>query len=640
VSAFAESTRDAHGAPAPDVAQDAALLPLRLSVDRGALSIELTRPHAVGGLTVETLEVLLDGAPFPVDLSRGVKQFRHRRGVLRRLSVRLDQELVGKYLLGAASEVLGEPAIGLRVLPAPLGETTTADGPRADNDARAPTLGMLGISIFGARRALAFDLVLAPGAPPSFIVDGARGVFLEHPALATVLRLLERGLGASPLGFVRKGRAVELSGLVRALLSEIFPGLGFRTPRVAGHVLHRALFDRDGLSLLISADDDPCPVGARALRLVGLAAFTERADDRLAQLDLDGARTELLEVLERVPGHSEVLMNLAEIDAASPLRSESALAFLEEARRSPGDLGSRLGLTARQALSGGLRQELSVEALEQALELEADGTIAALCHCAIAAHASDRAVALAHLDRAVSRAPSHPQPRWLRLEHNLERGLASQGLVDAQQLEALAPAGLARAEVARRVGRLLLTHGQLKEAATWLRRALVSSPDDPTILVDLASTLEGLGEGLRAAELYQMGLARADGRATDLADGGAQGPAESAAFDAARLALARLLASETGDLSLAIGQLRRIGSRSKQALVARELEIAWARKLGDVAALRSAALRLIHGLELGWIVSERAPELLDDVGATLRELGQDDLADHAATHAVRLRKQQ
>jgi len=602
------------------------VLPLRLSVDRGALSIELTRPHALPGLIVEALDVHLEGVAFPVDLSRGVKQFRNRRGSLRRLLVRLDLDALGRRLLAAAHDVLGEPALGVRVQPAPLtdapGAAATDAGVRADNDATAPALGVIGVAVFGAERALAFDLVLAPGSPPSFIVDAARGFGLQKPALALVLTLLDRALRESPLEVVQKGRSLELGGLARALLAEIFPSLGFRAPRVGGHVVHRAVFGPEGISLLIVGDEDSSPVGARAVRLAGLATFTRAADECLAGLDFDGARSEFLQVLERVPNHPEVLLNLAEIDAASPLRAESALAFLEEAVQP--ELASRPALIACRALAESLRHDLALEALEQVVARETDGTIAALAHCAIAARRTDPGAVLVELDRAVSRAPLHPAPRWRRLERTLGDGTLPKALVDAQALEAASPAGAERARVLGRLGRTFASFGLASEAVAWLRRALAITPDDAGVLLDLAGTLERLGEGLRAAELYQAALIRAEE---------AEAPS-SLDLDAARLALARLLARETRDPALALGYLRRVGSRAKDALAARELEIELARKVGDTAALRSAALRLIQALELGWIVSDRTDAILAEVSVALRGLGQDDLADHAARVAA------
>lgn len=629
MSVRAEPTRDPRGGSvpgSPQAALEPSLLPLRLSVDRGALSIELTRPYPLAGLVVEALEVLLDGVEFPIDLSRGVKQFRHRRGTLRKLVVRLDLEGLGQHFSGVGADVLGEPLVGVRARAVPLTDgPPSADAPGADNDARTPALGLIAVSVFGATRALAFDLVLAPGGPPSFIIDGARGIELEQPALATALALVDRSLALASFGLSRRGRVVELTGLAHALLAEIFPSLGFRAPRLAGYVVHRAVFGPEGLSLSISAADEACPAGARAVRLAGLAAFTQKADDLLAAYDLDAARTELLDVLERVPGHADVLVNLAEIDAATDHRSESALAFLDEARPSSDALGSRPLLIAHRALGRGLRRDLAVEALEQACEREVDGTVAALGHCTIAAYAPERAPS--ELDRAVSRAPAHPAPRWMRFERNLEDGQLQKALVDAQQLESLAAPGLPRALVAAGIGRQLVKSGHPSEALAWLRRALVSSPDDARVLVDLAATLEALGQGLRAAEVYQAALARAEA-------GG--GGAPELDLDRVRWALARLLASETGDLPLALGLLRKVGSRAPVALDARALEISLARELGDVAALRSAALRLIQAIELGWITSARAREQLLEVEGTLRRLGQDDLAEHLARSAASL----
>ena len=57
-------------------------VPLRLAVSRGALGLETYAPLELGPLSVERLDLALPNLKFPVDLSGGVKLFRHRRGRL------------------------------------------------------------------------------------------------------------------------------------------------------------------------------------------------------------------------------------------------------------------------------------------------------------------------------------------------------------------------------------------------------------------------------------------------------------------------------------------------------------------------------------------------------------------------------
>ncbi|MFC1641624.1 hypothetical protein ACFL5O_02885, partial [Myxococcota bacterium] len=65
--------------------------PLRLTVSRGALGIELYKSVLLGPLEVAALSWLVPSLRFPVDLSGGVPAFRHRRGDLEHLALRISQ---------------------------------------------------------------------------------------------------------------------------------------------------------------------------------------------------------------------------------------------------------------------------------------------------------------------------------------------------------------------------------------------------------------------------------------------------------------------------------------------------------------------------------------------------------------------
>lgn len=597
------------------------VLPLRLSVSRGALAIELTQPRRQAAYVVTELEVHLDGVQFPVDLSRGVKQFRHRRGTLKRLSIELDLEALGRLLQPIVADALGEPLLGVRILPRPLEDAASKIGPSP------PTLGSLSFCLFGATRALSFDLVLGPGKTPSFIVDQARGLDLERPALEIILSALERGLRRTPLGLVRQGRTIQVTGLARAVLADTLSALGFRLPRLEDPVVHRALFGPAGVTLTLSAGETPVALGARAIRLAGLAEFAKQADDLLAAGDADGARRTLLEVLERVPGHPDILLTLASIDAFAEGRGESALAFLEEARRRQSAPDSVEALLSYRVLGRGLSPELGREVLGRALLREPDGVLAALAHSALSVTASSVDEALAELDRAVSRAPAHPEPRRLRLLRQLERGSLEAALVDAEQLEASASPGAERARVAGFVGRTFGEHGYTREAIAWLRRALVGAPDDLAIRLQLGLLLCGSGELLRGAEVLQVALTQA---ASFVRAGQEADVAPEDELDAARLALAEIVASAVSDVPLALGYARAIGSRGRYALEGRRLEVRLARSAGDRAAERSALLRLLQAIEVGWIERDSAAETLAEIVRDAEARGDADLAAHAA----------
>ena len=66
--------------PAGTAEDEASTTPLRLTVARGALGLELDREIALGPLSVTALSLSLPGLRFPLDLSGGVHAFLHRRG--------------------------------------------------------------------------------------------------------------------------------------------------------------------------------------------------------------------------------------------------------------------------------------------------------------------------------------------------------------------------------------------------------------------------------------------------------------------------------------------------------------------------------------------------------------------------------
>ncbi|HEY3252644.1 MAG TPA: hypothetical protein VGJ91_01805, partial [Polyangiaceae bacterium] len=57
-------------------------VPLRLTVTRGVLGMELYEPIVLGPIDVTRLSITLPNLKFPLDLSGGVPHFRHRRGEL------------------------------------------------------------------------------------------------------------------------------------------------------------------------------------------------------------------------------------------------------------------------------------------------------------------------------------------------------------------------------------------------------------------------------------------------------------------------------------------------------------------------------------------------------------------------------
>ncbi|HVR20628.1 MAG TPA: hypothetical protein VMS65_13050, partial [Polyangiaceae bacterium] len=112
-------------------------VPLRLTVARGALGLELYEPFELGPFTVEGLSLLLPNLKFPVDLSGGVSRFRHRRGDLEHLSLSLAFDRLSKLVLPRVKDVV-------------------PDARRVVVWGRSSGIG---IGIAGTSAALAFDLL-------------------------------------------------------------------------------------------------------------------------------------------------------------------------------------------------------------------------------------------------------------------------------------------------------------------------------------------------------------------------------------------------------------------------------------------------------------------------------------------------
>ena len=138
-------------------------MPLRLTVTRGVLGMELYEPIALGPLDVVRLSITLPNLKFPLDLSGGVPQFRHRRGELEHATLRTDwtrlARFFGSRLLSVLGPLVRPPAVFAR-----------AQG--------------VGVGLVAQSAALAFDLLWVPEERHArFVISEARGVVLSGHAL-------------------------------------------------------------------------------------------------------------------------------------------------------------------------------------------------------------------------------------------------------------------------------------------------------------------------------------------------------------------------------------------------------------------------------------------------------------------------
>ena len=185
---------------------------LRLELAGGKLGLELVHPIRVAtGLELTELSFALPDLRFPVDLSGGVRKFRHMRGLLHRAQLEL--------LLPETAARL-TPLLPRTLLPKPAELTLAA---RLD--------GLL-VSVRWPEGALAFDLIVAPlEARLRLVVEEARGLGLSETPHTVALRLVSALLPAST---ARKGSLFMLEDPVRQVMLDVLPGAGARVPSTEG----------------------------------------------------------------------------------------------------------------------------------------------------------------------------------------------------------------------------------------------------------------------------------------------------------------------------------------------------------------------------------------------------------------------
>jgi len=556
----------------PEVPEGDQRVPLRLTVTRGVLGLELYEPVTVGPVDVAELSFVLPNLSFPVDLSGGVARFRHRRGDLERVILTLPFEALARFMA---------PGLG-RAMPGVKRQVVWGR-----------SLG-IGIGVSGSGFALAFDLLWAPsGGDARVVVSRARGVGLEGPALGHALRLLDTVLGE--LG-ERRGRMIAITAAGARLGKALLPAVGARVPSAQRVRFGDVSIEADRAVVELDAELVPPALGAEALREIELALLVGEADDRLASGDVEGARAGYVLALERGPRHPEVIRMIAEIDARIGGRGEAALGLLVESVEA-----ERAGLVGAELLAavgdlGGAR-----EALRAALRDEPFAPLAALAWCRLAALENSAPERRAALDIAVARAPGLPEARWARFAARLAQGDVTGALADAEHLEAAYSGAKARHDACRRAARALLDEGYVKDAGRLFERALRYAPDDAAATAGLARALMLAGKKDRAVALLERAIELGERRGSPDAD--------------ALVDLGCLLADHLSDLPQAIARVRGVPSSSERLVEARRLEGLWRGRLGDIAGASLAYGRMREAIELGARPAPQAAEWLAEAGA-------------------------
>jgi tetratricopeptide (TPR) repeat protein len=518
------------------------------------LGLELYESFELGPVRVEQFEVTLPNLRFPVDLSGGVRLFRHRRGRLERLLLSLDTNRLSTWLEQRLRGALGGLTRPVSVWRVPHG---------------------LGIGFVGIHGAVAFDVLWAPTEQDArLVVARARGADLEGPALGVALQVVDTAVGRF---MTREGRLFALARAGAAVGRLVMPAIGARAPSSdvrAGPVEGRG----DVVQVELDASFPPPGLPSAVLSAVELADLARAADDQVARGNLESARAAYVSALERAPRHPEISRLVAEIDAHAAGRAEAALSMLSDAV-DPSETGV-IGATllARVGDFDGARAALRATTRD-----EEYGPLGALLWCQLAGYETDAPGKLAALDEAVARAPGLPSAREQRFEARLLVGDVKGALADAEHLEACMVGSAARHDVTRACAERLLASGFQKEAGKLFERALRYVPDDPTATAGLARALIEVGRVERAVALLERAIATGDRRGE---------PQPEALLD-----LAKILA-RGGDLPQAIARLRQIASPSERLAEARALEGSFREKLGDLSGATVAYGRMREVIEL------------------------------------------
>jgi len=554
--------------------------PLRLTVARGTLGLELYEPVEIGPLEVSALSLTLPGLRFPLDLSGGVPTFRNRRGDLEHVEFRFNFDALARWLGPRLREVSGalERSLAVWCVPPALSWGWVGQGAFACNLVWAPVDG---------------DVRL--------VVSEPRAVGLPAPALGYALRALDSALSGIA---ERRGRVVTIKQPGARLGRSLMPAVGARAPAADRVRCGELAAEGGAVRFLLDSGFSPYALDERAVRALELAELAIDADEALARGELDAARAGYLVALERAPRHPELVRQIAEIDVCAGGRAEAALGMIVEAMPA-----TRGGAVAAELFARVGDMDAARQAIAAAAGGEPYAPLSALLWARLAELEPTLARRLAALDQAIAQAPGVSRPRWARLDARLERGDIEGALADAEHLEAAAIGARARHEACRRAARRMLESGFVRDAGKQFERALRYVPDDAAATAGLARAMLEAGRAERALSLLE--------RAIQLGERHGR-PDSDALID-----LARLLAERASDLPAAIARVRQIPASAERAVEARALEGRWRATLGDIVGASLAYARLREAIELSAAPEPRHAELLVEAARFEREVELD-----------------
>ncbi|HEX2732962.1 MAG TPA: hypothetical protein VHM70_15240 [Polyangiaceae bacterium] len=571
-------------------------MPLRLTAARGGVGIELYETWSAGPLQLSELEWTLPGLAFPVDLSGGVREFRHRRGQLQH--VRLDFELnaLARWLNRRWRHALGGLSAPVAVWGLPSG---------------------VGVGVQGQAGVLAFDCLWAPdGERARWVVSSPRGV-LDTGALPiiSIMTLLDSAI--AKFG-TRRGRIVELADAAYKLLSEFLPPLGVRVPDTRGTWWSEMLVQNERASVRLGTTPRAGALGIAAVRQLELAQLIIEADDALVAGKSEDARNGYLEALERAPRHPELCLSVAAIDKDYAERAEAALGLLVESLPA-----TTFGLVGAELLVE-VGDEAGAElAIAQFAAQESFAPVAARAWLRLSERCSEPLRKLQALDRALGCSPRDVRARRARFQLRQHQGDVNGALADAEQLEALEQGSLNKHRVLLEAARVLEASGYVGPARRLFERALRYHPTDPVATLGLAKAFAREGNAGRGLVLLQ----RSAQRCTD----------EDPAYSEIQLELGRALAQTVGDYAAAIARVRRVNGAPQFVVEARLLEARWRIVLGDVAGANIAFARMREAIELAQLPDVGWAQWLHEAGAWSRQNGELRVAERYLALAERVR---
>lgn len=525
---------------------------LRLALSSSGLGLETTRIVRAGPLELAELAIRFDGVRFPIDLSGGVRRFRHLRGVVERARIELPLLEASSWLTSRVTKALPDAS---RVVAA-----------------SAPHGITLGVATSAG--ALAFDLVFAPmGRSMRVVVEGARADGLPgapHVAAVRVTAAILEGHAE------RRASAFVLPDPVRDVARLLLPNAGARVPST------------QDLSLDVSVSQDPragrvalvavraakaAPLTVRAVRALETSELLADADDAAIEGDADKARAAYLRALEIAPRHEEASIRLAALDLAHGGRAEAALATMVELR---GLVDG--GLLGAAILEANGETDAAYAACCTAAAAEPFGWLAARAWARASRLAPTTDAARAAVDEALTRAPSFEEARWARIGARLQVGDIRGAMGDVEHLEANVTGRAERHVVLQRAADAFFERGELEEAEHLFERSLRYEPKSATAVAGLAKTLRDRGKTTRALDLFARASALAKGE-----------PDVAYAID---VELARALATYANDRPNAIARIAPIPQAAAVAPSARVLEASLRAELGDAAGAARALARL------------------------------------------------